>query len=205
MLTQEEVVRQLEDFILAEHNLLSVGNIPFEHHGKIEKGYPYIRASNASLLNAFQVVEGALGKPLNEAQFLEIGCGIGTKCELARQTGMSATGVDLLAEYVALARRVYPLCSFVHANALELDYCTFDIVYYHVPFFGDELVRELEQRLLQQLPLGSMLIVTRISDWLVGMLQAPQQNDRFQQISTNVDLGRLKLLRKISGAFSISC
>ncbi|MCA9128174.1 MAG: class I SAM-dependent methyltransferase [Planctomycetales bacterium] len=197
MLTQEEVVRQLEDFILAERGLLSVGNIPFEHNGKVERGYPYIRASNASLLNAFRTIEGVTGKPLNQVRFLEVGCGLGTKCELARQAGMTATGIDLLTEYVNLARQLYPLCAFEQANALEYNYGCFDVVYYHVPFFGEELVRELEKRLLEQLQCGSMLIVTRISDWLAEGFETKGGGIYFQRIATDVDVGRLTLLCKL--------
>ena len=195
----EKVVRRLEDFILAERDLKSVGNIPFDHDGKVELGYPYIRASNQSLVAALGELERLLEKPVNEIQFLEIGCGIGTKCELARLIGMKASGIDLLPEYVNLAKQVYPACTFLHANAFEYDYKPFDAVYYHVPFFDDYLVQQLEDRVLSQMHLGSVLIVTRISEAMASNLggdATSQYGYTVHRSNVEEDIGRLIVLQK---------
>ena len=71
----EEVICRLEDFILAERNLKTVGNIPFEPDGKEVLGYPYIRASNRSIGNALGELEWLLEKPAKDIRFLEVGCG----------------------------------------------------------------------------------------------------------------------------------
>ena len=196
----EKIVRRLEDFILAERNLKSVGNIPFEHDGNIELAYPYIRASNQSLIAALGELERILDKPICEIQFLEVGCGIGTKCELARLTGMKASGIDLLPEYVNLAKRVYPDCTFSHANAMDCDYTSFDAVYYHVPFFNDYLVQQLEERVLSQLRLGAVLIVTRISEAMSENLRGEARSRHgysVQRAAVEKDIGRLIIIQKL--------
>jgi len=195
----EKVVRQLEDFILAAQGLQSVGNLPFDHHGKMEIGYPYIRASNQSLMVALGQLERLLEKPVNEIQFLEIGCGIGTKCELARLLGMKASGIDLLPEYVDLAKQVYPACTFWHANAFECDFQSFDVVYYHVPFFDDDLVRQLEDRVLSHIRQGAVLIVTRISETMANDRAGDATSRRgytVQRPDFAEDIGRLIVLQK---------
>jgi len=197
----EKVIRRLEDFILGERDLKSVGNIPFEHDGKKELGYPYIRASNRSLGNALGELEWLLEKPVKYIKFLEVGCGIGTKCEIARLIGMEATGIDILPEYINIAQQIYPDCAFLHANAFEYDYNRFDAVYYHVPFFNDDLVQQLEDRVLSQLPIGAVLIVTRISEALARLLEenvATQRGYSVHGLTVEEDIGRLIVVQKSS-------
>ena len=195
----EKVIRRLEDFILAERNLKSVGNIPFEHDGKRELGYPYIRASNRSFENALGELEWLLEKPVKDILFLEVGCGIGTKCEIARLIGMEASGIDILPEYINLAQMIYPDCTFLHANAFEYNYNRFDAVYYGVPFFDDYLIQQLEDRVLSQLPFGAVLIVTRISEALAKMLgedATSQHGYSVHRLTVEEDIGRLVVEQK---------
>ncbi len=196
----EKIIRRLEDFILSERDLKSVGNIPFDHDGKKELGYPYIRASNRSLGNALGLLEKLLVKPVKDIKFLEIGCGIGTKCEIARLIGMEATGIDILPEYIHIAQQIYPDCTFSQANAFEYDYSGFSAVYYHVPFFEDYLVEQLENRVLSQLPIGAVLIATRISEALAGALGgdvASQHGFSVHRLTVEEDIGRLIVLKKM--------
>lgn len=171
MSTHEQVIRQLEDFILAEHELYPASRLPFEHAGKVEYGYPYIRFGNAAFETALVACLEVMRQPSRTVRFLEVGCGLGTKCEIARLHGMQASGLDLNPEYVALADRIYFNCTFLHANALEFDYREFDLVYYHVPFFEDSLLFDLERQILSQLPIQGVLFVTRVSASLQQALQ----------------------------------
>ncbi|MEM9586899.1 MAG: class I SAM-dependent methyltransferase [Planctomycetota bacterium] len=195
----EKVIRRLEDFILDDRQLRSVGNLSFEHRGKQEIAYPYLRALNGPLVNAVGALIKRDGRAPDALRFLEVGCGIGTKCELVRLLGVSATGIDLLPEYVELAKKVFAECAFLHANALEFDYHGFDIVYYHAPFFDDHLIESLESRVLSQLPVGGVLIATRISPAFAAVLDSngTDRGDWMAERSTlEVDVGRLVVVKK---------
>jgi SAM-dependent methyltransferase len=195
----ETIIRRMEDFILAQRGLESVGDIEFEHAGKREQGYPYIRAANRPLANALAEVVSIVAKPVDAIRFLEVGCGIGTKCEIARLMGMKAFGIDILPAYIDLAQQLYPECRFTQANALAYDYTPFDAVYYHVPFFEDDLVRQLENRVLSQLPFGAVMIVTRASRALARTLEhepAAPDGCSVHRLTVRQDVGRLILMKK---------
>lgn len=191
---QERIVRRLEDFLLAERGLECIGDIPFEQKGKEESAYPYIRALNRSLIHALEALPQWLKVPASELRFLEAGCGIGTKCELARLIGYQANGIDLLEQYVELARQVFPDCRFETANALDHDYAGFDIVYYHVPFFEEHLIEQLEERISSRLSAGSVLIATRLSSVFEHALS--QSRPAWKPIECDADIGRLVMIQK---------
>ncbi len=83
-------MRQLEDYILEENDLYGAGRIPFEHEGKTEYGYPYIRAAHKSFETALLACSQLISPPSSGGiRFLEVGCGI------AKAHGMQSAGFDL--------------------------------------------------------------------------------------------------------------
>lgn len=114
---------------------------------------------------------------------------------------MQVTGFDLKSEYVSLARQVFLDCTFLEANALEFDYGEFDLVYYHVPFFGDRLLFQLELRIFSHLPIGGILLVTNFSQ---AFQRAIYDSDSIQESFRSVffdpglELGDLQVLQKKS-------
>ncbi len=89
--------------------------------------------------------------------FLDVGCGIGTKCLLAKDRGLEVHGVEWVPEYVAEARqlgvRVY------EADIRNWpDYDKFGIVYLNCPFKDNEEEAEFERWLQDAIRSGSVLI-----------------------------------------------
>ena len=194
MSLSELIVRRLEDFILSERNLLGTGTIRFTHEGEAARGYPYIRSSNEHFERAMQHAISQLDQPVEMLRFLEVGSGIGTKTELARLLGMQATGLDFKQEYVDLAQELFPECTFQQANALDFDYGSFDVVYYHQPLTTPELMFQLERRCLNQLPAPSILVATRLSPQLESQLAKLSQESSLVEIE--IDAERLRGLHK---------
>ena len=162
----EQVLRQLEDFILDEHDLYGVSAPRFDHRGKSESGYPYIRLENEAFEMALLECSQLISPQDGVIRFLEVGCGLGTKCEIARLHGMQSSGFDINRGYVDLAGKVFFECTFAQANAFEFDYSDYDLIYYHVLFFDDAMLFDLELRILSQLPVGGVLFVSRLSETL---------------------------------------
>lgn len=162
----EQIIRQLEDFVLAEHGLYGAGRIPFEHVGDTAYGFPYIRSAGRPFEQALLASLELLPAREEPYRFLEVGCGLGTKCEMARFCGLDACGIDIKPEYVRLAAEIFPECEFAQANALEFDYSPFDLVFYHIPLVDDQLLFQLERRVLSQLRRDRVLFLTRLSDQL---------------------------------------
>lgn len=196
----EEVIRQLEDYILEENDLYGAGRIPFEHEGKTEYGYPYIRAAHKSFETALLACSQLISPPSSGGiRFLEVGCGIGTKCGIARAHGMQSAGFDLKDEYVALARKIFLECTFDQGNAFDFDYGGYDLVYYHVPFNEDSMLFQLETRILLQIPVGSVLFVTRFSDALQQTIYDKDNiklSFRTLLFDPGLDVGRIRVLQK---------
>lgn len=196
----EQIVRRLEDFVLVDKGLDNVGRIPFKHNGKTEHGFPYIRSAcgpfEAALLSCAQLI----GRPKETLRFLEVGCGLGTKCGIARLHGLQVWGVDLKSEYVELADRIFPDCEFTQANAYDVDYSQYDLVYYHRPVSEDSMIFQLENRILSQLPNRGVLFVTDLSHRLQQALydQAGRIKPALSSklLDPSYDLGRIRVLQK---------
>ncbi len=196
----EQLIRQLEDYILAQKGLLPAGRLEFEHLGQRRLGYPYIRSLNPPLAAAFEACVALRGRPRSQVRFLEVGCGIGTKTAIARLAGLPSTGIDLRPGYIELARELYPDCRFECANALDFNYADFDLVYYHLPLIGDDAMYELERRILTQLPCGGMLVCTALTALLVERIyngDALRTAWADKLLDPQFALGRLRVLQKL--------
>ncbi len=161
---------QLEDLVLAEHGLAGAGYVRFEHKGGEGLGFPYIRSSHDRFCEALDRSFAFMPRDNGSLRFLEVGCGLGTKCEIARLKGFEATGIELDSRYVNLARRLFSANRFLEANALEHDYGNQDLIYYHTPLASEVLMVELEQKILGTMSCGSLLCATRFTDNLLRNL-----------------------------------
>jgi SAM-dependent methyltransferase len=197
-----QVIKQLEDHILAENGLAGAGYVRFEHEGKQAIGFPYIRSSHERfvqvLVRSLEIISCNNDSP----QFLEIGCGIGTKCELARLHGFETTGLDIDARYIELARRLFPSNRFYEENALAFDYKGYDLIYYHTPLASEALMAQLEKRVLGNMTCGSLLCATQLTKNIRPNLTGnTDSNARWRESLLPVrmdDEGRLHGLQKLT-------
>lgn len=90
-------------------------------------------------------------------RFLDLGCGIGTKCVLAESVGLRAEGIERVPAYIAQAREWDVT---VHeADLLEwTSYSGYGIVYVNHPLRGEEAEEEFERKLEGLLDPGTVLI-----------------------------------------------
>ena len=90
-------------------------------------------------------------------RFLDVGCGIGTKCVLAASRGLLAAGVEVVPAYQHEAARLgIPLFA---ADARMWDgYGEWDIVYVNCPLAADEAEAVLELRVQDRMRPGGVLI-----------------------------------------------
>ena len=105
-----------------------------------------------------------------QTNFLDVGCGIGTKVFVARALKMQACGIEIRPNLVAEARkRMGFYASFrwngsyrhpiMEADALKFKhYGRFHIVYYYRPLCDDKKQAKLERAIWEQLRPGSILL-----------------------------------------------
>lgn len=92
-----------------------------------------------------------------EASFLEVGSGIGTKCEYARRCGLSVLGVELQAPYAEVAAALGVPTLLMDARDFT-GYGSFGIVYVNCPLRDDAREAALEAHVRREMQSGSVLI-----------------------------------------------
>ena len=98
--------------------------------------------------------------------FLDVGCGIADKVELAAYAGFVAHGIEFDTYLLRRAKRLFGItdcrdsdASAKQADALKYtDYSKFDVIYFYRPIAEIELQRKLERRIYRQAKLGAYLI-----------------------------------------------
>lgn len=92
--------------------------------------------------------------------FLDVGCGPGTKMEIARELfGMRPYGIELDGDMASLARHVGPVWQ---GDALKMfavvdAYAAADIIWLYRPFRAPEQERRLEERIIAHMKPGAIL------------------------------------------------
>ncbi len=90
--------------------------------------------------------------------FLDVGCGPGTKMDIAEQLfGLCSYGIEIDKEMAEIAARKYPLRA-VQGDALEYEgYAGYDIIWLYRPFRDIDKERELESRIISAMKPGAIL------------------------------------------------
>ncbi|MCV2867547.1 protein-L-isoaspartate O-methyltransferase [Defluviimonas sp. WL0002] len=98
------------------------------------------------------------------ARFLDVGCGGGIKVALAAQMFPVADGIEYDPGYAESARRTLPILRAAQSRVFEgdalrfEDYGSYDVIYLYRPMQDDDLLRQLEERILEQARPGAILL-----------------------------------------------
>lgn len=110
---------------------------------------------------------------LQGPQFLEIGCGIGTRMKVAKEFfGLHVQGFDRVPAYVEQAVKL--ALDTEEADALEYDgYGKFDLIWFNRPFNDQKLQVQLEEKVWADMRPGAVVIAANLLNqppsnwWLV--------------------------------------
>ncbi len=105
---------------------------------------------------------------LDNARFLDVGCGAGAKLFIARQFFPIIHGIELEETYVERSQFFFSEgagdIQIERADALEYSmYGDFDVVYYYIPLRNHELQRRLEAKIWSDVRPGTIVLAPRIS------------------------------------------
>ena len=95
--------------------------------------------------------------PPGNRSFLDAGCGIGTKCQLAWQQGLDPYGIDRVPEYLEEARRSGLACELALAEDYD-GYARFGLVYVNHPLRGPAAEAALEAGIHAAMAPGAVLL-----------------------------------------------
>lgn len=122
--------------------------------------YPYIPLGIEQFLVELEAAMGLLDTAdyTNGKSFIDVGCGVGTKVAFANAYGFKATGVEINLEYVKVARTLLPDLSIIHMDARELDYSSFDVIYFYCPMHNHEFELALEKQIYTTAKKGVIIL-----------------------------------------------
>lgn len=74
--------------------------------------------------------------------FVDAGCGLGIKVDLAHQAGWKARGIEINETYCKIARGITYLNAIAHGDIRTHDYSKYDCVYFYQPMHRLDLMQE---------------------------------------------------------------
>ncbi len=126
---------------------------------------PHEFAAHALAAYRVSLVLGRYGK----AQFLDVGCGGGSKLLLASRYFSRADGIEFDPGYAGSARRLIEACGLLNcevheANALAFEsYDDYDVVYFYQPMNNTEALHDLERIIASSVRPDTILVAPYLS------------------------------------------
>jgi SAM-dependent methyltransferase len=123
--------------------------------------YEYIPFNLESFIKQIKVAYKLAKRGNTEPQFLDIGCGIGTKVMIARTFFAISHGVEISKEYYDIAKKLTNYCNayVFHEDALKFkNYHEYDVLYYYCPIADYNKQRELEKLVCECMKPGAILL-----------------------------------------------
>lgn len=129
----------------------------------IEKGDAYT-AVPFSISNFLSIIIDAYGLLGEGKKFLDVGCGSGMKTKMANLL-FDTCGIDIDPECVSFAQKIGNDVEL--QDALEYkNYGDFDLIYFYSPFKNDDLQRQLEDTIRNQMRTETLIApIFSVYDW----------------------------------------
>jgi len=138
-----------------------------------------------------------LPHPNQYASFLDVGCGIGTKIQLASNLGFEAKGIENNKNYIKFAKK---LC--YDNNIIDIDgrnymfYDKYNIIYFYVPNTKEEFEIEMETKIIKDCREGTILLPVS-GDFAYFI--------RYKRKATDIDLLKENHIHLIDHMIYIKC
>ena len=103
------------------------------------------------------------GKNDHKPRFIDVGSGIGDKVLLAHLLGFKASGVEYNQDTYSLSKyflRDWDHIDLYRGDALEFGFTDYDVIYMYCPIADSTLMTKLHFRVMDQMPVGSVMIET---------------------------------------------
>ncbi len=117
---------------------------PSPYYNNISHAYSTFLEGLEHIVAAF----AAKDKPAHRLKFLDVGCGLGTKCMLAKEYGLIANGIDINSQYALVAANMGIEVQCI--NALEYPhYGLYDVIYWYLPIKDRPKQAQLEIKIFK--------------------------------------------------------
>jgi SAM-dependent methyltransferase len=124
-----------------------------------DNSYQYCQTPLDFFCEALNIIEKKEGN-LNNKKFLDIGCGLGTLCEIARMKGLIAEGIEINPILYNISKQLFPDIKIHEMNIMNFNnYNEFDIIYYWLPFRNPKLLMEFKEKVENNIRIGSYIVI----------------------------------------------
>lgn len=89
--------------------------------------------------------------------FIDLGCGIGTKLSLMFSLGWKVSGIDFYERYIEICKEFIPEANTSVQDIRDLKKLDYDVIYMYRPALSDEDEDEIEQHVVSLMNQGSIL------------------------------------------------
>lgn len=92
-------------------------------------------------------------------QFVDVGCGIGTKMLAAKEhLYCRVSGIENHKPYATIAKKLVYNSNIIIQDALTVDYSSFDIIYFYCPLQDIKKQKTLEERIIDTAKSGAYIL-----------------------------------------------
>lgn len=161
----------LKDTIISALEAYLVNDSKTESKRRCKAGeFTYIPFCLDRFETQLKIVSGMLSASrVTDFRFVDVGCGIGTKVLVARESGFDAYGIEKSLRYVKVAKKLlegyenknwYPKKKdrIILGDALRADYRLYDVIYFYRPFINHEKQTALEKRIVAHAKEGAIVM-----------------------------------------------
>jgi SAM-dependent methyltransferase len=138
-----------------------------------DNSYQYCQTPLDFFCEALNIIEKKEGN-LNNKKFLDVGCGLGSLCEIARIKGLVVEGIEINPVLIKIAKQIFPDIKIYEMNIIDFNrYHEYDIIYYWLPFRDEKLKWEFREKIENEMRIGAYLVIFEEESQEIG------KDDRF--------------------------
>ena len=148
------------EFILYEINRYFF-EISLDAHKKASLhlvGHEYVATPISFFVNFLNIIKGR--ESIQNKRFIDVGSGIGNICAVANRWGFSAEGIELNPILYNIACQLHPNVKTHNIDIRDFNsYENYDVIYYFLPFYDENLQKELKEKIENKCKIGTYIIV----------------------------------------------
>lgn len=153
------------DSVVRAYEKLAIPISAEEKKLKNDRGeFEYIPLYMEQFFNQLHYAIQLVGDKCN-IKFIDVGCGIGTKCLCAAAYSyrIDAYGLEIYKPYVKAAKKLVKesgshRVEIIEDDALTADYSLFDLIYFYCPLSSNDLEVKLEKQIIKTAKAGALFL-----------------------------------------------
>ena len=121
-------------------------------------GHEYIATPIPFIVNALNGIKER--ESIENKRFLDVGSGVGNICAVANYLGLNAEGIELNPVLFNISEQIHSNIKIHNLDIRDFNsYENYDLIFYFLPFFDENLQKELKAKIENNCKIGAYIIV----------------------------------------------